>query len=173
MHTETLPEGMFMRTLEPTDGYLLYDLVQRNQHFADYLPWAYNLGVWPAQERIEDLYNETSRGTRLQSFIIDANSNSMVGGVGLHARNGNTAFLSYFLDKRAEGQGIIGTATKYLVDYARNEVWTDPQLQQVNLEIDRRNKKSRRVARAMGATMLKQSNVYGSREVLQTWGLTL
>lgn len=97
----------------------LFHLIATNRvHLSEFLPWVGNMqsveDVMHYIQHCEQLYKEEKE----ISFIILWNDNP-VGRIGLHHLNlqNKTGAIGYWLDKNAEGKGIVTKSCVKLIDY--------------------------------------------------------
>lgn len=128
----------------------LYKAIDNNRaHLSAFLPWVGNMqtvndveNYLRSCEKLYDAKNEVS-------FIIFFNDEA-VGRIGLHYihQQNKTAAIGYWLSKSAEGNGIISTSCKAIINYG----FTVLQLHRIEIKAAVKNNRSRAIPVRLGFT---------------------
>ncbi len=122
--TITVDENIKLEITSPKFALELYNVIDNNRnHLSEFLPWIVN--VQSEQdfrlylENCEHLYEEKKE----VSFIILFNENP-VGRIGLHHlhQQNKIGSIGYWLDKNAEGKGIVTKSCIKLIDYGFRKI---------------------------------------------------
>ncbi|MDQ2720678.1 MAG: GNAT family N-acetyltransferase [Bacteroidota bacterium] len=121
----------------------LFVVIDTNRkHLSEFLPWVDNMKTEDSFKQYlkncETLYKEKKE----VSFIIIINDNP-VGRIGLHHLNQQNKIgsIGYWIDKNAEGKGIITKSCLKLIDYG----FQDINLNRIEIKVSIKNFKSQAI----------------------------
>lgn len=121
----------------------LFNLVNNNrQHLSEFLPWVENMqSVEDTRQYLKNCELLQEEGKEL-SFIILLN-NRVAGRIGLHHLNlqNRIGSIGYWLDKSAEGKGIITKSCIKLIDHGFREML----LNRIEIKVSVKNFKSQAI----------------------------
>ncbi len=148
MFTWQIDEKIHLGLLEPRHAPELAQLVRANaQFFGRWLPFATEeYGEGEALEFIQRSLRQFAANMGVQAAILL--DHRVVGMVGLHLVDwGNrSSSLGYWLDRKANGQGIMTRAAEAIVHYAFRQL----QLHRLEIRTQEDNLRSQRVAERLG-----------------------
>jgi RimJ/RimL family protein N-acetyltransferase len=146
------PGGIVLRRYADGDLQVLVDTVNANlEHLRPWMPWA----AEPASMQVQGSWLRRSRqewvAGREFGYGIFAADGTLVGGIGLHARNGPGVLeIGYWLAADAVGQGIATAAAQVLTDAAAGIAGVD----RVEIRCDEGNTRSAAVPQRLGYTLI-------------------
>jgi len=97
----------------------LFDVINNNRnHLGEFLPWVEDMNSVEDMRRYLQNCERLYQGKKEVSFVIFLNGNP-VGRIGLHHLNlqNKIGSIGYWLDKNAEGKGIITKSCIQLINY--------------------------------------------------------
>ena len=137
-----------LSTLTVDDAPKLFRLVDGNREYLrEWLPWLdNNTGVEDSTRFIESTLVQHANGMGFQCGIFY--DEVLVGMCGYHPidRSNNSVTIGYWIAEDMTGKGIVTICTKYLIDYAFNEL----SLNKVCIPAAVGNLKSRAVSERLG-----------------------
>ena len=150
MPSFTVSEFIQLKTLRLTDAPDLFHLVECNRaYLRHWLPWLdVNTAVEDSEQFIQSTLEQLAENNGFQCGIFYRDQ--LVGMCGYHPINwaNSTASLGYWLAENMMGKGIVTCCTKYLIDYAFEQL----SLNKVCIVAAEKNHKSRTVAERLGLT---------------------
>ncbi len=139
-----------VRPYRPDDAQALWDAVQESrEHLAPWMPWVHEYQE-PDDAR-EFLIRAQARWQLREDLsvaIVERESGRLLGGSGLHRMNWplRTFEIGYWLRRGAEGRGYVSEAVQLLTRLAFDSL----DANRVEIRMDTRNERSRRVAERLG-----------------------
>jgi ribosomal-protein-serine acetyltransferase len=137
-----ITERLALRKVQKTDFQCLFDIIKGNPDISKYVAWASK--VHAAEDvvpRLQRYSNEEMDGR----FVIIGNG-SVVGYIGIHARNRGEYGIGYFLDSSARGNGYVTDAASALIEQARQNL----QAEQIFMQIIPDNEASSAIPEHLG-----------------------
>ena len=139
-----------VRPYRTDDAQALWDAVQESrEHLAPWMPWVHDYQE-PDDAR-EFLIRAQARWQLREDLgvaIVERESGRLLGGSGLHRMNWplRTFEIGYWLRRGAEGRGYVSEAVQLLTRLAFDTL----DANRVEIRMDTRNERSRRVAERLG-----------------------
>ncbi len=160
-----------LRCRDETDAARVKELVDRNlEHLRRFMPWAWD-EPRPVEDKaawLREARERFMRGEEWQFGIYSADESRLLGAIGLHRGDAPaTMEIGFWLDRDAEGQGIVTEATRILTGLALTRLGAA----RVEIRCDELNERSAAVPRRLGYVLEDtQDEVYGGRpRRAQTW----
>ncbi|WNJ18009.1 GNAT family N-acetyltransferase [Pontibacter sp. G13] len=143
-------EGLALRSLEPDDEHLLYDLVERNRsHLESWLSWIEQIKTLRDCRRFVDKtrYNDIFSGRWVYGVWYE---DALVGLLDFNEgdRTLNQISIGYWLDEAHQGRGIVTRCVVKALDY----VFSSEEIARILIKCATTNKKSQAIPERLGFT---------------------
>ena len=138
-----------LRCWNPSDAKLLHStIIQNVDHLKEFMPFAQKEPL-AVEERIEILRRFRSNFDASKDFvygIFNKDESKIIGGTGLHTRNGKYAYeIGYWIDKDECGKGIATEISKALIKVG----FINEEIDRFEIKCDPGNLKSQNVPRKL------------------------
>ena len=141
-------DGITLRAWREDDVQIAFDAVKRNsEHLKAFMRWMtpdYDLAA--SQKFIADAITSRLQRKKLQLGIFDGEE--VVGSIGFiyFDRDAKKTEIGYWIDREAEGRGIITRACRVLIDYAFDEL----AMNRIEIRCSTKNLRSAAVPERLG-----------------------
>jgi ribosomal-protein-serine acetyltransferase len=156
-------DSLGLRTLQAADAPELHALVEANRDYlAPWVPWAAAQELPETEKFIAETQDQIARNDGFQACI--APGGPIIGVAGFHGvswANRRTS-IGYWLAEDQQGQGIMTSAVRALVDHAFGE-W---DLHRIEIQCAPGNRRSRAIPERLGfreEALLRENELVGGR----------
>lgn len=150
---EFYTERLHIRIPNPGDGKVVHEAIQASrEELKPWMPFAQKeQTVEELEANIREAHAQFLKREDLRLHIFHKETGEFIGSSGLHRMNWDVPKfeIGYWIDTRHSGKGYMSEAVQGITDFAFREL----KARRVEIRVDSRNTKSRRIPERLGFTL--------------------